>query len=274
MKAPPLTSVGPTGFTLVELLVVIGIITVLIALLMPALSKARKHAQEVHCAANLRSIGQALIGYAQQYRYYPGCHSGGIAVWPVRLRALTGNDRRVFNCPAQDERFYWTGDGPKGVTVPATERHVATFGFDPAEPMMTSHGSFFTYGYNQWGTGDRANGSRLGLGNNVPLARAFVPDRELPYGQIHANRVRRPSEMIAIADSIPDGRWDFAIDGPVSPGDGIGMPRGFPGTIHRGGANVLFCDGHVTWHLQKELVDYSGPNGLARRRRWHNDHEP
>jgi len=81
------------GFTLVELLVVIGIIAVLISLLLPALSKARAQGLAIVCASNMRQAGIALRMYQSEFKgYLPLSASDGL-VWQHRLVKYIGGVR-------------------------------------------------------------------------------------------------------------------------------------------------------------------------------------
>src|SRR4051812_22712252 len=73
------------GFSLVELLVVISIIALLIAMLLPAMQKARAQANSLRCKSNMRQIGQAMLMYAGESRdqLFPIDAGGAFSMPPI-----------------------------------------------------------------------------------------------------------------------------------------------------------------------------------------------
>lgn len=97
------------GFTLVELLVVIGIISLLVGVLLPALSAARGRAQSVACQSNLRQIAIAAIMYADDNHEYVGYAPGvdrKMLLYPYLRQGKSNADvstEQVWNCPANTQ---------------------------------------------------------------------------------------------------------------------------------------------------------------------------
>ena len=85
----------PRGFTLVELLVVIGIIMLMIGLLLPALSRAREAASNTRCLTNLRQIGYYLFMYARENHDCIPLGTADPGLLPAVPRGTGGPDLRV-----------------------------------------------------------------------------------------------------------------------------------------------------------------------------------
>ena len=101
-----------SGFTLVELLVVITIIGILMSLLLPAVQQVRENAASAQCQDHLHNIGVAYhnlrsaVGETATYGIAPS--------WPSRLAAYAADEREIFFCPKDTERENsgsTTGDG-------------------------------------------------------------------------------------------------------------------------------------------------------------------
>ena len=246
----------PKGFSLVELLVVIGIILVLAALLLPALSQAKQNAQKTTCIGNLHQLAIGLQNFVADNNAYPSIigptNMGHNAWWAIQLqREVSRNSKPI-------EKFITEGIW----RCPSAPRAI---------PWPPSNGKdlFSSYGYNAFGVLPGWTTNLLGL-DGLP-AHLSIP-RLVGSPPVRESGVAVPADMMAIGDSI-DGtvifrRWlmewsrfrDF---------DRARFGRATD--RHQGGINVLFCDYHVEFPTVKFVFEDKSYAALVR---WNRDHQP
>jgi type II secretory pathway pseudopilin PulG len=282
------------AFTLVELLVVVGIIVVLLAILLPNLDRAMDSSTTAKCLSNFNTLGKATEMYKlQNRRTYPAHHLNGdmygMAVWPGRLRQYAGGAAKVFNCPEMederalwDERYYgetydsaWggynTSVGAVGIGVgysmpretsttgnPPSKVDGTRYGYHPNEVPIFGPDTFFSYGYNDWGTAGA--GGTQGLGGNAAN----------PADYVKASGVFSPASMIMLGDTTINGSWDTCID----PTNGQEAPKFRHRNLTEVG--IAWADGHAStegrWVIEINPAD--SPSYGNNRSRWNRDHKP
>jgi prepilin-type N-terminal cleavage/methylation domain-containing protein/prepilin-type processing-associated H-X9-DG protein len=240
------------GFTLVELLVVIGIIAVLISILLPALAAARKQAKNTQCLNNLRQIGLCMSSYAsQQGGKLPGTNIPTTAVlgtWPWdvqfdiidRLMAEGGPDlQHQFYCPFQaeveDQLLKWN----------FANNGVGNYSQKPATT------GFYVLGYfiflNRVNTSMNRPYKRGGTMINYPTCTKFLKSRLIDSDGIPDDLELACDATLSVNNTASPANNNFvAVAG--------GSAAGYNSTNHVGsasnlptGGNVLMLDGHVEW---------------------------
>jgi prepilin-type N-terminal cleavage/methylation domain-containing protein len=188
VRAPVRSLTTPNGFTLVELLVVIGIIAALIAMLMPALSASRARVQQVRCESNLRQLLLATSMYENDYHQclpWPNWGSASFPGWLYKNPNLSQQsdvtagvlysyllDQNVYHCPL-DTPPYSTGPynttgtthnltsylmngavcGYKNVTAAGAEPPIAKIGKMAADAILLWEADEQNTSSNSWNDG-------------------------------------------------------------------------------------------------------------------------
>jgi prepilin-type N-terminal cleavage/methylation domain-containing protein/prepilin-type processing-associated H-X9-DG protein len=288
-----------TGFTLVELLVVISIIGMLMALLLPAVNAVRENARRLSCSNQMQQIAKGMISYAAnrggEFPGYRGNRAGSgtnpvllDTSWFVAIAPQLGQS-------VIKDRYdtFLTGQVP---TFPFVDFAVCPS--DPAEQLTASPGNPITHLSYVVNAGRPDRGMPPDKAANAVFHDAR-PNRKSPKVSIGGIRDGEPTTLM-LTENIQAAKWshtaandqifeaevaftfvenpamfdqsgeikneELRINGAKGTAPEGLMPR--PSSNHSGGVNVVFCDGHTLflkedigyWVLQQLMT----PDGYSR----------
>lgn len=224
------------GFTLIELLVVISIISLLIAILLPALGSARSRARQISCMSNQRQIGVVTATYCTDFKeYFPigltysASYSGDKVTWRNLLDTIYLNQNYNRNASINDQRgqskIFGCPDFPEGAYLDLGSHHVYR-GYIANRQLMISVNTIAT--------------NPVFLQEPSRVSEVITP---VYLGIISEH----PDQWQANRNIIGRFAMDNITEGPT--------------TWHLGSMNVSFVDGHGANYKNLDLFNlYKGTN--------------
>jgi prepilin-type N-terminal cleavage/methylation domain-containing protein/prepilin-type processing-associated H-X9-DG protein len=104
------------GFTLIELIIVIGVVAILAGLLLPALAKAKDRSKAIKCLSNEKQMGVGIDLYIQDFNYYPPGRQNGVTQWELCVGSYAGGNSDMLSQEARTALFVCPSARPSVTT--------------------------------------------------------------------------------------------------------------------------------------------------------------
>lgn len=232
------------GFSLIELLVAIGVIALLIGILLPVLAKSREAGKAVVCMSNMRSMASATTGYMlDNQQYYPqpstddGINAAGSdankALWYNALDYYVGNEVKAGGSGDRNDNAY--KQDPVWLDLPAN-------GLDPDNARTIKMNEFFGW---------------ISSSTTAPSATGVNP-----FKFFKATRIQQPSKTVLFGDGRAHDTPSATTGNVDTGGAGLFALRGvYVGLRHQEGANLVMADVSVSHHSNPVRQTGSGYQG-------------